>query len=156
MRATRVQLSCGETAADHGLTALLQTYGLRIDAFSLNRAPGGTFGNRNFMAHLCVIVFPALLLSTLRAQSPRAFGWWGAALATVAGALVLSRSRAAWLALIACVVVLAAFAYLVLRRTRGSFRMGASPRSATTGSRPRSSGCSASCTPATTTSSSPR
>src|SRR4051812_44674791 len=31
-------------------TALLQTYGLRIDLFSLNRAPGGTFGNRNFMA----------------------------------------------------------------------------------------------------------
>ena len=57
------------------ITALLQTYGLRIDAFSLNRAPGGTFGNRNFMAHLCVIVFPALLLSALRAESPRAFGW---------------------------------------------------------------------------------
>lgn len=98
------------------MTALLQTYGLRLDAFSLNRAPGGTFGNRNFMAHLCVIVFPALLLSTLRAESPRTFGWWSAALATVAGALVLSRSRAAWLALIACVVVLLAFAYLAVRR----------------------------------------
>ena len=98
------------------MTALLQTYGLRLDAFSLNRAPGGTFGNRNFMAHLCVIAFPALLLSTLRAESPRTFGWWSAALATVAGALVLSRSRAAWLALIACVVVLLAFAYLAVRR----------------------------------------
>jgi hypothetical protein len=88
------------------LTSLLQTYGLRIDAFSLNRAPGGTFGNRNFMAHLCVIVLPALVLTTLRAGSPRAFGWWSAAVAAVAAALVLSRSRAAWLALITCVVVL--------------------------------------------------
>jgi hypothetical protein len=104
------------------LTSLLQTYGLRIDMFSLNRAPGGTFGNRNFMAHLCVIVFPALLLTTLRAGSPRAFGWWSAAVAAVAGALVLSRSRAAWLALIACVVVLAVFAYVALRRARGIVR----------------------------------
>ncbi|HEU4722512.1 MAG TPA: O-antigen ligase family protein [Gemmatimonadaceae bacterium] len=104
------------------LTALLQTYGVRIDAFSLNRAPGGTFGNRNFMAHLCVIVFPALLLSTLRAESRRAFGWWSAALAAVAAALVLSRSRAAWLALIACVVVLLAFGYLAVRRARGAVR----------------------------------
>ena len=101
------------------LTALLQAYGLRIDAFSLNRAPGGTFGNRNFMAHLCVIVFPALLLSTLRAESSRAFGWWSAALAAVGAALVLSRSRAAWLALIACVVVMLAFSYFAVRRARG-------------------------------------
>jgi hypothetical protein len=104
------------------LTSLLQTYGLRIDAFSLNRAPGGTFGNRNFMAHLCVIVLPALVLTTLRAGSPRAFGWWSAAVAAVAAALVLSRSRAAWLALITCVVVLLGFAYLALSRTRGIVR----------------------------------
>jgi len=104
------------------VTALLQTYGLRIDAFSLNRAPGGTFGNRNFMAHLCVIVFPALLLSTLRARSPRVFGWWAVAVALVVAALVLSRSRAAWLALIACMILLLAFALLAVRRTRGLIR----------------------------------
>jgi O-antigen ligase len=104
------------------ITSLLQTYGLRLDVFSLNRAPGGTFGNRNFMAHLCVIVFPALLLTTLRAGSPRAFGWWSAAVGVVAGALVLSRSRAAWLALIACGVVLVAFSVLSVRRSRGHIR----------------------------------
>ena len=104
------------------MTSLLQTYGLRLDAFSLNRAPGGTFGNRNFMAHVCVIVFPALLLSTLRAESRRAFGWWTAAVAAVAAALVLSRSRAAWLALIACALVLLAFSYLVIRRARAAVR----------------------------------
>jgi O-antigen ligase len=103
-------------------TALLQTYGLRIDLFSLNRAPGGTFGNRNFMAHLCVIAFPALLVTTLRARSPRAFGWWTFGVAVVAGALVLSRSRAAWLGLIAGVIVLGVLALLVVPRTRGTIR----------------------------------
>jgi len=103
-------------------TALLQTYGLRIDLFSLNRAPGGTFGNRNFMAHLCVIVFPALLVTTLRARSPRLFGWWTFGIAVVAGALVLSRSRAAWLGLIAGGIVLALLALLVVPRTRGAIR----------------------------------
>jgi O-antigen ligase len=103
-------------------TALLQTYGLRIDLFSLNRAPGGTFGNRNFMAHLCVIVFSALLVTTLRARSPRTFGWWTFGVAIVAGALVLSRSRAAWLGLIAAVIVLALCAVLVVPRTRGMIR----------------------------------
>jgi O-antigen ligase len=103
-------------------TALLQTHGLRIDLFSLRSRAGGTFGNRNFMAHLCVIVFPALLVTTLRAGSRRAFGWWTFGMAVVAAALVLSRSRAAWLALIAGVIVLAAFVLLVVRRTRGTIR----------------------------------
>jgi len=104
------------------ITALLQTYGLRIDEFSLNRAPGGTFGNRNFMAHLCAITFPALLVSALRATSRRAFGWWCGALALVSGALVLSRSRAAWLALIVCVIVLCVVGIPAARRARGVIR----------------------------------
>jgi len=32
------------------VTSLLQAYGLRTDFFALNRAPGGTLGNRNFVA----------------------------------------------------------------------------------------------------------
>ncbi|MEO6528001.1 MAG: O-antigen ligase family protein [Gemmatimonadaceae bacterium] len=102
------------------LTSLLQTYGLRIDQFSLNRAPGGTFGNRNFMAHLCVIGFPALLLTALRVESSRAFGWWSAGLALLSAALVLSRSRAAWLSLVACALVLLVFGFLAVRRAPGS------------------------------------
>src|ERR1700716_3675007 len=31
------------------ITSLLQAYGVRTEYVSLNRAPGGTFGNRNFM-----------------------------------------------------------------------------------------------------------
>ena len=104
------------------ITALLQTYGVRIDEFSLNRAPGGTFGNRNFMAHLCAITFPALLISALESSSRRAFGWWAAALAAVSASLVLSRSRAAWLALIVCVAVMIVFGFLAIRRAPGVIR----------------------------------
>ena len=81
------------------VTALLQTYGLRTELFSLNRAPGGTFGNRNFMAHLAVITLPALFFSGLRASSRAALLRWCGGAALVAASLVLSRSRAAWLAL---------------------------------------------------------
>src|SRR5258708_30735293 len=54
-------------------TALLQAYGVRTDLFSLNRAPGGPFGNRNFMAHASAIALPALVYSALRATSPPAY-----------------------------------------------------------------------------------
>ena len=81
------------------VTALLQAYGIEPEYMSLSRAPGGTFGNRNFMAHLSAIGTPIILLCTLEARRA-----WGATLGTlgmafVAAALVLSRSRAAWLAL---------------------------------------------------------
>ena len=67
------------------VTALLQAYGLRTEYVSLNRAPGGTYGNRNFMAHVCVIAFPTLMLVATTAGTRKAFGWWSAAFALVAG-----------------------------------------------------------------------
>jgi O-antigen ligase len=91
-------------------TALAQAYGLSTEYFSLNRAPGGTFGNRNFVAHFCVIGLPALAFVTVTSR-------WGGALFGSAGAvivgaaLVLTRSRGAWLALgLAAVVVAIALA----------------------------------------------
>ena len=79
-------------------TALLQAYGVRSDYFSVNRAPGGTFGNRNFVAHLCAIGLPLAGYVALRAR--RFVASLGAVATTLAlGAmLVLSRSRGAWLA----------------------------------------------------------
>ncbi len=80
-------------------TALAQAYGLvTTNLASLSRAPGGTFGNRNFMAHLVAIGLPVLLYVSLEARSRRRFLLGAAGLAIVAAALVLSRSRAAWLA----------------------------------------------------------
>src|SRR5213078_1805410 len=38
--------------------SLAQAYGLDTEYFSANRSPGGTFGNRNFVAHITVIGLP--------------------------------------------------------------------------------------------------
>jgi O-antigen ligase len=86
--------------------SLAQAYGLETEYFSANRAPGGTFGNRNFVAHMAVIGLPSLVWCTVTARRPL-----GALLGSLGGAilgaaLVLSRSRAAWLAVAACVVLL--------------------------------------------------
>ena len=101
-------------------TALLQAYGMKTEFVSLNRAPGGTFGNRNFMAHLCVIALPALLFSGLRAPSRASLARWCGGIAIVTGALILSRSRAAWLALVVGLIVLTMAGILALRRADGS------------------------------------
>jgi O-antigen ligase len=80
------------------LTGLAQAYGLvTTNLASLSRAPGGTFGNRNFMAHLVAIGLPILLYLSLEARSRVRFLLSAAGLALAAAALVLSRSRAAWL-----------------------------------------------------------
>lgn len=100
------------------VTSLLQTYGVRTELFSLNRAPGGTLGNRNFIAHAAAFGFPAILLVALTAR--HAAGMLVASLGTaiLAGTLVLTRSRAAWLAfgVALLLILLAMFVSPVLRR----------------------------------------
>ncbi len=86
--------------------SLAQAYGLETEYFSANRAPGGTLGNRNFVAHVAVIGLPSLVWCTVTARRP-----FGALLGSIGGGvvgltLVLSRSRAAWLAVAACAIVL--------------------------------------------------
>jgi O-antigen ligase len=95
-------------------TSLLQAYGVEITLFSLNRAPGGTLGNRNFVAHAAAFGLPLVLLAALRARERGSFLRWSAGLAAVAASLVLTRSRAAWLA--AGVVLLVTFASILLAR----------------------------------------
>jgi hypothetical protein len=79
-------------------SALAQAYGLDTEYFTLARAPGGTLGNRNFMAHIAAIGLSAIAWSTVTARRSMGalIGSLGAGV--VAAALVLSRSRAAWLA----------------------------------------------------------
>lgn len=86
--------------------SLAQAYGLETEYFSANRAPGGTFGNRNFVAHMAVIGLPSLVWCTVTARRP--FGALLGSLggAVLGGALVLSRSRAAWLAVAVGAIVL--------------------------------------------------
>lgn len=87
-------------------TCLAQTYGLDTEYFSGNRSPGGTLGNRNFVAHIAVIGLPSLVWCTVTARrsAQTLAGSFGVAI--VAAALVLSRSRAAWLAIAATVALL--------------------------------------------------
>jgi O-antigen ligase len=90
------------------ITGLAQAYGVvGTNLASLSRAPGGTFGNRNFMAHLVTIGLPVLLYVTVEARSRARFTLGATGVALAAAALVLSRSRAAWLGAGACGVFLA-------------------------------------------------
>jgi O-antigen ligase len=86
--------------------SLLQAYGFETEYFSANRAPGGTFGNRNFVAHIAVIGLPALVWFTVTARRSVAAFLGSIGVSLVAAALVLSRSRAAWLAVAACALLL--------------------------------------------------
>jgi O-antigen ligase len=102
------------------ITSLLQTYGLDISLFSENRIPGGTLGNRNFIAHVAAFGFPLLLLVTLGAERTRSFVIRGIGTALVVAALVLTRSRAAWLAFAVVVLV-----FLIVSRGAMWKRLGA-------------------------------
>jgi O-antigen ligase len=93
-------------------TALAQAYGVKMEFAALNRAPGGTFGNRNFMAHLTAAGVPLVVWCIASARAKLGAIFWTVALGGCAGALVLSRTRAAWLAL----AVGMTFAVLVVAR----------------------------------------
>ncbi|MFA6166797.1 MAG: O-antigen ligase family protein [Gemmatimonadaceae bacterium] len=86
-------------------TALAQAYGVSSDLTSLSRAPGGTFGNRNFMAHSAAMGVPLLGYLALTARGLPGALLASAGLGINAAALVLSRTRAAWLALVCCAVI---------------------------------------------------
>lgn len=101
-------------------TSLMQAYGVTSDLFSLNRSPGGTFGNRNFMAHIGVIVAPTVLYCGLTTRRTLATLFAALLLGVIAAAEVLSRSRAAWLALLAAAVPLGIAAWMT--RDRWSVR----------------------------------
>lgn len=103
------------------VTSLLQTYGLDIELFSENRAPGGTLGNRNFIAHVAAFGLPLLLFMTITAQRYRTFLWNSIGTALVTASLVITRSRAAWLAFAAMLIVLL-FALLAARPLRHDAR----------------------------------
>lgn len=93
------------------LTGLAQAYGLDGGLLAGERAPGGTLGNRNFLAHLAVIGLPVVgsLAATARGRAGMIGG--AAAIVVLATAIVLTRSRAAWLAgaMTGTVVLLAAW-----------------------------------------------
>jgi O-antigen ligase len=86
------------------VTGLLQAYGIWDALAARVRAPGGTFGNRNFMAHYAALGAPLLVLCALEARSRAGYLLCAAGAAISTAALFLSRSRAAYLALLVCAV----------------------------------------------------
>jgi O-antigen ligase len=96
-------LACGVVLA--AATSLLQAYGLWLDLFTGNRAPGGTLGNRNFVAHAAAFGYPVVLLAALWARRRAGTAVACLGIAIVTAALVLTRSRAAWLAFAAMLLV---------------------------------------------------
>lgn len=113
-----VLLAAGFAATIGAATALLQTYGVQSQYFSLSRVPGGTFGNRNFVGHIGAIGLPVLLYCTLTARRGVGALFGAIEIAVVAAALVLSRSRAAWLAVALSLAPLALLALLLRSRWR--------------------------------------
>jgi O-antigen ligase len=86
-------------------TSLAQAYGVRLDLFSINRSPGGTLGNRNFVAHAAAFGLPICMFVTLHAKRWLGYVVGIIGIGAVTAALVLTRSRAAWLAAAAMLVV---------------------------------------------------
>ncbi|MGE0440888.1 MAG: O-antigen ligase family protein [Gemmatimonadales bacterium] len=113
-------------------TGLLQAYGWTADLLADTRAPGGSLGNRNFMAHLTVIGLPLLFLLAATARRRPVFLVAAAGLAMMTAAVVLSRSRAAWVgagavAIVTAIAVLAGrrAGFTLDRRRAGSLALAA-------------------------------
>jgi O-antigen ligase len=114
------------------LPAVLTAYGLAPDWADGRRAPAGTFGNRNFLAHVVALGLPALALVAGRSRGRLAAPLWCAGLAAAGAAVVLTRTRAAWLALLgaALLVVLALATSAAGRRAAARFVADAGTRRA--------------------------
>lgn len=97
------------------LTGLAQAYGIETWLLAESRAPGGTLGNRNFLAHLMAIGTPLLVLQVMEARGPRRAGLAAIGLGLMVAAMVLTRSRAAWLGFIASSAVMTG-GWLIARR----------------------------------------
>lgn len=82
-------------------TALAQAWGVESVLFARTRAPGGTLGNRNFVGHLGALVIPSLAVVMLTASRRRSALLATLGTTVVLGILLLTRSRAAWLAAMA-------------------------------------------------------
>ena len=102
------------------LTSLAQAYGFETEYFTLARAPGGTLGNRNFIAHVVAIGLPITIWCTVAAKRPISALLWSGGVAILAATLVLSRSRAAYLAVIATI----AFGGILLLVSRKYWKEG--------------------------------
>jgi O-antigen ligase len=104
------------------LLGVAQAYGLQLEWLAQDRPPGATFGNRNFLAHLVAIALPPVLVGALHVRSRLTRLPSVLALTVMTAAIVLTRSRAAWLGLAAALCIVFAMTLLAQRRHPGTFR----------------------------------
>ena len=107
---------CGLAGVVGAATGLAQAYGIQSPLFALTRVPGGTFGNRNFLAHFAAITLPVLIVTALTVRRHVTAIAVSLGCAMLVTAIVLSRSRAAWLATGAGLFVLTITCYRGWRR----------------------------------------
>ncbi|HEY4101244.1 MAG TPA: O-antigen ligase family protein [Gemmatimonadales bacterium] len=88
---------CGIAGVVGAGTGLAQAYGLDSPLFASTRLPGGTFGNRNFMAHFAALTMPVVLMTVLAARRRLVAALGLVAVVFLVAAIILSRSRAAWI-----------------------------------------------------------
>ncbi len=100
----------GLAATVAAATGLAQAYVGEWTLFASERTPGGTFGNRNFLAHFTVIALPLLGLLTVRARRRAGMIAGAVGVGLAVAILVLTRSRAAWLAGLLSLAVMALLA----------------------------------------------
>jgi putative inorganic carbon (hco3(-)) transporter len=101
-------------------SVLLEAHGLVTDLSLPGRAPGGTEGNRNYAAHIFVLVVPLLLTAGARARGLARVAAL-AALVLLGAALLLSRSRGAWLGGVTAVMLCSGL--MVYRRRANPVRL---------------------------------
>lgn len=117
---TRWLLALTVAGASAASMALLEAHALIPSWSTLHRAPSGTFGNRNAMAHAVALSLPCAAFVLFRAERAglRVFAWFALVLGT--WAIALSRSRAAWLG--AALALLTALGLTLTLRVRVSKR----------------------------------
>ena len=115
-----IMVACAIATVVAAATGLVQAYAFDSIYFSQNRAPGGTFGNRNFVAHFVTIGLPTLVYVTVTARTSTGALGGSLGVGVVAALLVLTRTRAAWLAVAVTFVLLALPLFASRRYWRGT------------------------------------
>jgi len=96
--ARQVRLAVVAAGVAVAAVALLETFGAVTGLSGTGRAPGSTLGQRNSVAHLALVVSPIAWTLAAKASSRRERLMLLLGAAVLAGAIGVTRSRAAWVA----------------------------------------------------------
>jgi hypothetical protein len=125
-----ITVACALATVVAAVTGLVQAYAFDSIYFSQNRAPGGTFGNRNFVAHFVTIGLPVLVYVTATARTSMGALAGSVGIGLVAALLVMTRTRAAWLAVLVTFALLSIPLFAARRYWRGTQTGGRLARAA--------------------------